>query len=227
MRSTLLLLLGACAHPAAPVVPTAPASVQPGINDNFLDPEMDVDEWAKRFSAESREVAARQPAVLAAIGLSPGMAVADIGAGSGLYVRPFAEAVGADGKVYAVDISPRFLEHLRAMTSGWPQVEVIEGTETSVELPPASIDVAFVCDTYHHFEFPPQTLASLHAALKPGGRLFVLDFERVEGKSSAFVMGHVRAGREVFTDEIRAAGFTGGDVVDAGLEENYLIRFTR
>lgn len=229
MRSTLVLfLLGACAHPAPPEV-SAPGSVKPGINDNFLDPQMDVEMWAKRFGAESREVAGRQPAVLAALGLEPGMAVADIGAGSGLYVRPFAEAVGGEGKVYAVDISPRFLDHLRAMKAelGWSQVEVVEGTETSVQLPPASIDVAFVCDTYHHFEYPPQTLASLHAALRPGGRLFILDFERIEGQSSDFVMEHVRAGREVFTEEIRAAGFTGGEVIDAGLTENYLIRFTR
>lgn len=221
----------ACSHPAPPAPAADPAvtSVKPGINDNFLDPNLAVDEWVKRFQAESREVAALRPAVVAAMALSPGMAVADIGAGTGLYTAAFAEAVGSGGKVYAVDISPRFLDYLRGQKEqlGWAQVDVVEGTETSVALAPNSIDAAFVCDTYHHFEYPEGTLASLYSALKPGGRLYLLDFERIEGQSSAWTLDHVRAGREVFAAEVRAAGFTGGEELEVGLEENYLLRFER
>ncbi|MCA9492211.1 MAG: class I SAM-dependent methyltransferase, partial [Myxococcales bacterium] len=158
--STLLLLLAACAshapvapEPAAALVEPVPAPPpEPGINDNFLDPNMDVEQWVERFGAESREVVARQPEIMAAMALSPGAAVADIGAGTGLYTAAFAEAVGPEGQVYAVDISPVFLERLRGMAAddSWSQVRVVEATATSSELDAGSIDAAFVCDTYHH-----------------------------------------------------------------------------
>ena len=59
---------------------------------------------------------------------------------------------------------------------------VVLGGERSVELPEASVDLAFVCDTYHHFEYPRSTLASLHTAIRPGGALVVVDFEREPGQ---------------------------------------------
>ena len=61
---------------------------------------------------------------------------------------------------------------------------------------------------YHHLEKPEKTLASIHQALRPGGRLVVIEFDRVEGKSSAFVLKHVRASQAVFRKEIEAAGFS-------------------
>src|SRR5262249_46208349 len=98
--------------------------------------------------------------------------------------------------------------------------------QDSVELPPASIDLAFICDTYHHFEFPYRTLASLHKALRPGGEVVLIDFHRVEGKSSAWVLGHVRAGQEVFTREVVSAGFRAvGE--EKFLKENYFVRFRK
>lgn len=233
MFLTLWLIACAPSVQQAPVEPTAaqpaPEPAKKGLNDVFLDPELDVQSFVTRFEGESREVVDRQPAVLAALDLQPGQAVADIGAGTGLYVGPFAEAVGAEGTVYAVDISPRFLDHLRTRSQelGLTQVQVVEGTEQSVELPPDSIDVAFICDTYHHFSDPPATLASLHSALRPGGRLYVLDFERIEGVSKDWTLTHVRAGKEVFAAEIEAAGFTPAGELEAGLEDNYLLAFDR
>ena len=85
----------------------------------------------------------------------------------------------------------------------------------------------FVCDTYHHFTYPRTELASLHRALRPGGRLVVVDFERVEGVSSDWVLEHVRAGKEAVRAEIEAAGFTFLDQPATGLEENYCVRFRR
>jgi len=205
-------------------------SVRPGVNATFLSEDLDVERWVGVFESESREIFARRDALADALGLAPGMAVADIGAGTGLFMGPFAERVGPAGRVYEVDISPRFLAHLRARAAaaGLAQVRVVTGSERSVELPPASVDVAFVCDTYHHFEYPHSTLASLRAALRPGGALVVVDFERIPGRSRDWVLEHVRAGREVFAREIEAAGFEPrGAVAVEGLEENYVLRFRR
>lgn len=223
----LLFALGACTAPApAP----AEASVKPGINESFLAPDLKVDSFIQRFEGESREIARSMGAIAACCGLSPGVALADVGAGTGLFEPLFDQAVGPYGKVYAVDLSEAFLGHLvaRAAEEGWRNVEVIACTERSVELPRRSVDVVFVCDTYHHFEYPESTLASIRAALKPGGLLVVVDFERIEGVSSEWILGHVRAGKEEFRAEIEAAGFRFLDEPEVpGLAENYLLRFRR
>jgi ubiquinone/menaquinone biosynthesis C-methylase UbiE len=132
--------------------------------------------------------------------------------------------------VYAVEISPKFLEHLRerAKREKLARVEVVEALEDSVELPGASVDIAFVCDTYHHFEYPQSSLASLHKAIRSGGSLVILDFDRVPGKSRPWVLEHVRAGKETFRQEIESAGFEfEREVSVEGLKENYVLRFRR
>lgn len=202
-------------------------SVKPGINDPFKDPN--VKGFQTKFEVESREVFAQREKIVAACELKPGMVVADIGAGTGLFTRLFAKEVGPNGQVYAVDIAPRFLEYVQKTSrdAGLRNVTPVLCSPDSVDLPPNSIDVAFVCDTYHHFEFPQRTLASLHRAMKPGGRLVVIDFVRIPGKSSEWTLGHVRAGQEVFEKEIAEAGFTKSNEVKDLLKENYFVVFAK
>lgn len=204
-------------------------SVKPGINDKFLDPRLKVGEWTQKFETESREIFHERARIVAALGLKPGMAVADIGAGTGLFTLAFAQAVGAGGQVYAVEIARNFLEHIRARAqqAQAANVQTILGTEKSVELPAASIDLAFICDVYHHFEYPQASLATLHQALKPGGTLALIDFKRIPGVSSDFILGHVRAGQAVFEAEIAAAGFEKVEEVTGLLKENYFVKFRR
>lgn len=204
-------------------------SVKPGINDKFLDPRLKVGEWTQKFETESREIFHERARIVAALGLKRGMAVADIGAGTGLFTLPFAQAVGAGGQVYAVEIARNFLEHIRARAqqAQAANVQTILGTEKSVELPAASIDLAFICDVYHHFEYPQASLATLHQALKPGGTLALIDFKRIPGESSDFILGHVRAGQAVFEAEIAAAGFEKVEEVTGLLKENYFVKFRR
>lgn len=215
----------------AAVEPPPEQNVVPeGINDRFKDPELDVDEWLDRFEVESREVYAARTAVMAACEITPGERVADVGAGTGFYSRLFARRTGAAGWVFSVDIAPRFLQHIaaRATADGLQNLTPVLGTDVSTRLPPESVDLVFICDTYHHFEQPTQTMASIYRALKPGGRLVVIDFERIPGVSREFILGHVRAGKETFKKEIEASGFRFRDELDLeGLEENYLLRFVK
>jgi len=226
----LVCLALACSGPAAAPPESKEASVSPGVNENFLSEDLDVEYYVEIFEGESREVSLQRARIVEALALSPGMALADIGAGTGLFLPDFDRAVGPEGRVFAVEISPKFLEHLRERTEreGLARVEVVEGLEDSVALPAASVDLAFVCDTYHHFEYPRSTLASLYSAIRPGGSLVVLDFERIPGESQEWVLGHVRAGKQVFREEIESAGFRfEREVVVEGLKENYVLRFRR
>jgi len=225
LRIGLVLSL-ACAAAFMLPVSGQEKSVRPGINQPFENP--DVDEFLKKFEVESREIYAKRQDIVAACKLKPGMVVADIGAGTGLFTRMFAQEVGAKGKVYAVDIAPKFIEHIEktCQEKGLSNVVGVVCKPTSVELPPRSIDLAFICDTYHHFEFPFKTMTSIHQALRPEGQVVLIDFHRIEGKSSEWVMGHVRAGQEVFTKEIVSCGF---EILgeETFLKENYFVRFRK
>lgn len=219
--------LAACT--SAPTAPPEP-SVRPGVNDRFLDPELAVDEFVEIFEGESREISVHREAIAAALDLAPGEEIADIGAGTGLFLDLFDRAVGPTGRVVAVDISPAFLEHLdeRIRADGLASTETHLGGEREVGLPPRSVDVVFICDTYHHFEFPRTTMNSIRAAMRPGGRLYVVDFERIPGVSREWTLGHVRADKQTFTAEIVDAGFVLEREIDVpGLEENYMLEFRR
>jgi ubiquinone/menaquinone biosynthesis C-methylase UbiE len=205
-------------------------SVKPGINDRFLDPELKIDEWLGRFEIESREVFSAREQVLKACRIAPGFRVADVGAGTGFYSRLFSHAVGDQGWVYSVDITPKFLSHIneKAVAEDIKNLTSVLCSARSVRLPPESVDLIFICDTYHHFEFPQSTLASIHRSLKPGGALVVIDFKRIPGESREFILGHVRAGKQVFRDEIMDAGFEfEREISLPELKENYLLRFRK
>ncbi len=219
-----------CASPPAPPAPAPEESVKPGINESFLAEELDVENFVERFEGESREVFAQRQHIVDAIGLQPGQAVADIGAGTGAFLDPLARAVGAEGTVYAVDIAPDFVAHLarRAVDEGHPQIEARLCKEDSVELPRDSIDAAFLCDVYHHFEFPRHTMGSLHDALRAGGQVVIVDFERIPGVSREWTLGHVRAGKDEVIGELESFGFDLVEELDIeGLEENWAARFER
>ena len=182
-------------------------SVNHGINRNYEHP--DWRQWVQTFETPRREVYARHQAIVAASDVRPGMIVADIGAGTGLFTRLFAPKVAPTGKVYAVDISETFIENIlrTCQEQGLGNVEGIVNTPRETGLPDDAIDLAFVSNTYHHFEYPQSMLASIHRALRRDGRLIVIDFRRDPRVNSPWVMGHVRASKDTVVREIQAAGF--------------------
>jgi len=203
-------------------------SVRPGVNAEYLKPSLVVTQWLERLEREGREIFDHRQKILAAAKIKRGAVVADIGAGTGLFTPLLAEAVGPKGKVFAVDIVKSFLEHIekRAAAAGVENVRTVLCTERSVELPPNSIDLAFICDVYHHFEYPQSSLASLHRALRRNGEIVMVEFRRIPGQSSDWILNHVRAGQEVFTAEVEAAGFRKVEEIDL-LKDNYILRFRK
>ena len=119
------------------------------------------------------------PRLVGLFDLKPGMTVADIGAGFGAWTLGFARAVGPTGRVYSSDIGVRQLASLRqTMTrEGLTNVTVLEAGARSTNLPAGCCDAILIRDVYHHLTAPGEITSSLATALKPGGRLVVIDFE--------------------------------------------------
>jgi poly(3-hydroxybutyrate) depolymerase/ubiquinone/menaquinone biosynthesis C-methylase UbiE len=211
---SLLFLLAAAVRP----VPAQEESLKPGINDGYQ--KQDIQAAIKLFEGEKREVAQCLDEILAACELKPGMIVADVGAGTGLFTRPLAAKVAPDGRVFAVDITEKFVDHVKktCREEGLDNVETILSTPTSAKLPPASTDLVFTCDTYHHFEYPFKMLDSIHQALRPDGRLIIID--RKEASN------HARAGQATVKKEVTAAGFAFLDERAVSKRE-YLMRFQK
>ena len=182
-------------------------SVNPGINQTYENP--DVENMISILEQEERDIFKYRHAIVAALGLEPGLVVADVGSGSGFFTRLIAKEIVPEGKVYAVDIAQKSLDHVQkvAKDEGIDNIQLVLGEHKTTTLPADSVDVVFLCDTYHHFEYPVYMLESIKRALRDGGRLVVVDFERVKGVTPDFYYEHVRAGKGTFTDEIRDAGF--------------------
>ena len=201
-------------------------SVRPGINNHFMDP--DWRQWVNTFERPGREVYDQRHAIIAASQVRPGMDVADIGAGTGLFTRLFAAAVEPGGTVYAIDIASTFVDNILRSSheQGLTNVTGIVNTATDTGLPASSIDLAFLTDTYHHFEYPRQMLASIDQALRSHGRLVIIDFRRDPRVSTNWVMGHVRGNKAQVIEEVQAAGFR--LVADkALLRTNYFLEFVK
>ena len=213
---------------ASPAAMAQEQSVKPGINDPWK--SEDIDPLIGLLEGESREIYRERAHLAALVGPPAGGTIADVGAGSGFMAELFSDLVGPGGKVYAVDINPKLLERIaaRATEQGRGNIETVLGTDTSIELPPNSVDIVFICDTYHHFEFPQRSLQSIHRALRPGGQIVLVDFRRIPGVSEEWMLNHVRAGEETFADEITAAGFQLVNDHDVSfLTDNYVLRFRK
>jgi ubiquinone/menaquinone biosynthesis C-methylase UbiE len=202
------------------------SNVNPGINTYYQNP--DFEQWVSVFESDGREVYGRRKAIITALDLKPGMKVADIGAGTGFYSLLFARQVGPEGHVYAVDIASEFVKNilLRASEKQLDNVTGVVNNPKTVELPENHIDLAFICDTYHHFEYPMTTMQSIYSALKPGGEVVIIDFRKVKGFSSPWVMNHVRADKLSVIREIEAAGFKFKEEQPL-LRTNYFLRFVK
>ena len=131
--------------------------------------------WLERPERKSEEKPDR---LIAALDLRPGLAIADLGAGTGYFTRRVARETGKSGTVYAVDIQPQMLEILKGNMEarGLKNVRPLLGSETDPGLPSSSLDLALMVDVYHEFSYPYEMIEAITRALKPGGRLVFVEY---------------------------------------------------
>jgi SAM-dependent methyltransferase len=154
--------------------------------------------WLERPERVKEEEPAK---LVAALGVKPGMVVADVGAGSGYHAFMLAPLVGEKGKVIASDIQPEMLKLIaaRAKQKKVTNIEGVKGTETDPKLPPAAVDLILMVDVYHEFSHPFEMAEKMVEALKPGGRLVFVEF-REEDREVPIKPVHKMSERQVIKE---------------------------
>ena len=136
-------------------------------------------EWIRRLERPERLPGLRIDDVIAALGLRPGMVVADIGAGTGAFTIPFARAVSPGGTALAVDIWPELLDFVaqKGTAAGVTTLRTVLARRDDPGLDRASLDIAFFHDVFHNMNDRPGYLRRLATCLKPGGRIAIVEQE--------------------------------------------------
>ena len=173
-------------------------------------------------------------------GVGEGSSIIDVGAGTGLFLETLARFVGKTGHVQAIDITPPFIDFMKERIANAVEPELRNRisvnlcTSKSTCLHGLNADAAFICDVYHHFEFPKTFMSSLRDSLRPGAIVMLVDFYRDPDKMTthepSWALSHLRAGRHEFLLEILETG--GFELVampdlEGLLEENYCLIFKR
>lgn len=167
--------------------------------------------WLDRPEREAEEHTMK---AVAALDLTPGMVVADIGAGSGYYTVRMAAAVGPTGRVYATDIQPGMLAILkrRAAALGLDHVVPVLGGVDDPKLPSASLDLALMVDVYHELASPQAFVRRLRESLKPDGRLVLIEYRKED--PTVPIRDEHKMSVAMVREELGADGYTIDEVID-------------
>jgi ubiquinone/menaquinone biosynthesis C-methylase UbiE len=166
----------------------------------------DAQYWAKIFESPARAKWQKPDEVVKGLDLKPGETVVDIGAGTGYFTRRFAKAVGPSGEAIGLDIEPEMIDYMKADAKkvglGNYDARVVKADDP--QLAPRSADVVFFCDVLHHVDNRVAYLKKIGPALKPDGRVAVVDFKDTAPFGPPASM---RITREHMIDEFRQAGY--------------------
>jgi ubiquinone/menaquinone biosynthesis C-methylase UbiE len=165
---------------------------------------------AAGLNSPNREATQKPGELIKSMGLEPGMTVADVGTGVG-YMLPFlSHRVGPAGRVIAEDIFDDFLAGAKqtAEQQKLTNITFVKGTETDPMLPEGQLDMELVLDVYHHFDYPEKMLAALHKALKPDGKLVIVEYYKREGAMpNGRALTHIRLDMPDVIKEVEANHF--------------------
>lgn len=177
--------------------------------------------WAKEFDDPGRDTWQKPADVVAAMKIAPGMVIADIGAGTGYFEPYLARAVGASGKVFAIDLEPSMVRYLtdRAAREHLDNVTVKLAAPGSPGLEPSSADRILIVDTWHHIPDRTAYATKLLAALRAGGTVTIVDFtlESSHGPPRAHRIAPAQVVAELATGGMKA------EIVQVGLPEQYAV----
>ena len=170
----------------------------------------DIAQYLEHLDNQERDRNQKPAEVVEALALKPGLIVADLGSGSGYFTRRFIEAVTETGKVYAIDVEPEMLKYTEESIIHLHRpytAEFILARPDSPKLPYESVDLLFVCNTYHHLDERPKYFSNTKSSLKPGGRVAIIDFYHDERSGEVGFPKQHLVPRETVIAELTEAGY--------------------
>jgi predicted methyltransferase len=181
----------------------------------------DAERWAKQFDDPGRDRWQRPAEVIAALAVAPAMVVADIGAGTGYFAIHLAAAVGAEGRVLALDIEPDMVRYLglRAAREGLAQLAPRQVAVDDPGLAPGSVDRVLIVNTWHHIPAREAYAVKLAAALAPGGAIMVVDY-RLDAERGP--PRHHRLSAATVATELASAGLV-TEILPHSLPYQYMV----
>ena len=173
------------------------------------------DLFLKMLNREAASPRGRAMQILDNLRIIEGQSIADIGSGGGYFTLEFARRVGASGRVFAVDRKRRYLDFIRRKSeqAGLDNIEFILAESGGVGLPPSSVDLVFARNVFHHLPEPAVYFGDLRAALKPGGRVAIIDHTPERGLSFVSMFRHFTP-----VEKIRNAMETAGYVLSESFD---------
>lgn len=173
------------------------------------------------FGDDERDSRQKPDEVIKTIGLRPGQVIVDIGAGEGYFMRRFARAVSPEGKAIGLEIKADLVEKMNedARSAGLANYEARLVATDDPKLAPDSVDVIFLCDTYHHIDSRVEYFRKVRQALKAGGRLVILDMVRSKRNADHSVI------REDVIEELQQAGYRLRKEYDMLMPRQYFFEF--
>ncbi|MEW6210593.1 MAG: methyltransferase domain-containing protein [Acidobacteriota bacterium] len=185
------------------------AAAQEKTQDRFQTQSSSRDRWQKPDE------------VIRAMGLRPGQIVVDIGAGDGYFTRRFAAAVAPDGRAIGIDIDPSSIRSLMADAKRWGlanyEARLVPADDPMLE--PQSVDVVFLCDTYHEIEKRVEYFSRVKKSLRAGGKLVVVDFVKDKDNPKHSIE------KETVIEELRQAGYRLAREFDFLLPRQFFLEF--
>jgi ubiquinone/menaquinone biosynthesis C-methylase UbiE len=179
-----------------------PPAPRPRVASPLFDPSL----IHSQLESPDRDRWQKPDQIVGALGVEKGMAVADLGAGSGYLLPYLSRAAGPEGVVYAEEIQPEFLPHLQRRADALGNVKVVLGAPEDPGLPPGSVDCFVMLTVYHEIAQPVSLLRTLRRSARPGARLAVIDFDAERKGDPPAPAGHTVSERDVLA-EARAAGW--------------------
>lgn len=222
----LLLLLFSCA--SAPKKHAHQHSKS--MNEKFMKEDLNVKLWQEKFENRDRDVFKNRTQIIYSLGLKSNQDIVDVGAGTGFFLKGLHKKVAPKGKVYAVELSPRFVDFLkkRGEMEKLDRLKVIKGGLDQTNMKTESVDVVFVCDAFHHFDKPELMLRDFFNILRPGGELVIVDFDHRGETTKKWVKKHVSRTKEDYIYDIEQSGFFKFTKESfPNLKENVMLHFRR
>jgi ubiquinone/menaquinone biosynthesis C-methylase UbiE len=190
--------------------------------------DLDVVLWQEKFENRDRDVYVNRIPIVEQLDIQPSDKIADIGAGTGFFLAPIHKKLGEFGVLWAVDISPAFIDFMiaRGKKENLTKLKVLHGREDSSKLASNSLDKVILVNTYHHFDRPDVMLKDIKRILKSGGDLFIVDFDTDFGKEYPWIIKHTKEDKKAIVTNI-SKYFKFKNDIKIGLKHNFMLHFSK